>query len=107
MSDLKSAPSKKGSCEILLRLEMTTFSPKMSKFGYLGSTFLKTNVRFEISTFEIVYRQNLVNIKKMVHFDRKCLSLGIWALNFSKPMSDFKSAPSKKSLCKILLILES
>ena len=29
----------------------------MRKFGYLGSKFLKTNVRFEISTFKIGYRQ--------------------------------------------------
>ena len=29
---------------------------KMFNFGHLGSKFSKTNVRFEISTFEIDYR---------------------------------------------------
>ena len=32
----------------------------MAKFGHLGSKFWKTNDRFEISTFEILYRQNFV-----------------------------------------------
>ena len=32
----------------------------MLKFGHLDSKFSKINVRFEISTFEIAYRQNFV-----------------------------------------------
>ena len=32
----------------------------MSKFGYLGSKYLKTNVKFGISIFEIGCRQNFV-----------------------------------------------
>ena len=32
----------------------------MPIFGHLGSNFLKTNIRFEISTCEIGFRQNFV-----------------------------------------------
>ena len=59
MLDLKSAPSKLGTRKISLKdLKVNTFWPKMPKTGHLGSTFWKTNVRFEISTFEIVYMRN-------------------------------------------------
>ena len=51
----------------------------MLKFGDLGSKFLKTNVRYEISTLEIGYRPIFVKISKLILFDLKCPYLGIWA----------------------------
>ena len=67
----------------------------MSKFGYLGSKFLKTNDKFEISTFEIGYMKNFVKIRTLVHFGPKCQCLEIWARNFQKQMTDSKSPPLK------------
>ena len=66
----------------------------MPTFGDLGSKFSK-NVRFEISTFEIGYRQNFVKIKKVIPFGPKCPNLEIWAQTFGKRMPDLKSATSK------------
>ena len=57
----------------------------------MGSKFYKTNVRFQISTFEIACMQNFVKIKKLIHFGPK------W------PNSDLKSAPLKLGTEKILL----
>ena len=51
-------------------------------FGDLGSNFSKTNVRFEISTFEIAYKQNFIKINKVIVFGPKFLNFGIWARNF-------------------------
>ena len=79
----------------------------MLKFGDLSSKFSKTNVRFEISTFEIEYRQNFVKIRKLILFDLKCPYLVIWTQDSRKPMSDLKSAHSKQGTCKISLRLES
>ena len=67
----------------------------MPKIGHLGSTFWKTNVRFEISTFEIGDKGNFVKIRKLIFFDPKCPNLGIWAQHFGKQMPDLKSVPSK------------
>ena len=67
----------------------------MSIFGDLASKLSKTNVRFEISIFEIGYMQNFVKIRKLILFDPKCLNLGIWTQNFRKPISDYKSASLK------------
>ena len=64
----------------------------MSIFGDLASKLSKTNVRFEISIFEIGYMQNFAKIRKLILFDPKCLNLGIWTQNFRKPISDYKSA---------------
>ena len=69
--------------------------------------FSKTKIRFEISTFEIGYRQNFVKIRKLIIFGPKCPNLGIWAQNFQKQMANLKSAHSKKSTCEISLRLES
>ena len=44
----------------------------MPNFGDLGLKFLKINIRFEINTFEIGYRQNFVKIRKLILFDPKC-----------------------------------
>ena len=46
----------------------------MPKIEYLSSTFSKTNVRFEISTFEIGYMRNFVKIKNFEFeiFEKKC-----------------------------------
>ena len=65
----------------------------MPKSGDFGLTFLKTNDRFQINTFEIGYMQNLVNISKLILFDPKCPDLGIFARNFRKQMSGLKSTP--------------
>ena len=50
----------------------------MLKFGDFVLKLLKTNVRFEISTFEIVYKQNLAKLTKLKLFGPKCTNLGIW-----------------------------
>ena len=67
----------------------------MPSFGDLTSKCSKTNLRFEISTFEIGYMQNYVKIKKLITFGPKSLNLDVWAQNFSKQTSDLKLAPSK------------
>ena len=67
----------------------------MPNFVDFTSKCSKTNVRFEISTFEIEHMQNLVKIGKLILFDPKGLSLGIWAQNFGMQMSDLKSSPAK------------
>ena len=64
----------------------------MLKFEDLNSKFLKINVRFEISTFEIGYMQNFVKVRKLMLFDPKCPYLEIWAQTFQNPISDLKSA---------------
>ena len=51
----------------------------MLKFGDLGSKFLKTNVRYEISTLEIGHMPNSGKKSKLILFDPKCPYLGIWA----------------------------
>ena len=56
----------------------------MPNFGDLTSKCSKTNLRFEISTFEIGYMQNYVKIRKLIPFGPKVLSLGIWAHNLGK-----------------------
>ena len=67
----------------------------MLKFGNLSSKLTITNVRFEISTFEIEYRQNFIKVRKLILLDPKCPYLGIWAQNVRKPVSDLKSRHSK------------
>ena len=67
----------------------------------------KVNVRFEISNFQIVYRQDFVKIKKFILFDPKCPYLGIWAQNSWKPMSDLNLAHSKWCSSKVMLRFES
>ena len=37
----------------------------MLKFGDLGYKILKTNLKFEISTFKIGYKQNFVEIRNL------------------------------------------
>ena len=74
---------------------------------YLDWKFLKTNVRFEISTFEVANRQTVVKIKRLILFGPKFLNLGSWARNFWKQMSDLKSAPAKQHTRKISLRLDS
>ena len=77
---------------ISVRLDSWFFFPKTPKFGNLGSKVLKTNVWFEISTFETGYKQIFVKIKKLIPFGPKCLNLDVWSQNFRKQMSDLKSA---------------
>ena len=73
----------------------------MPKFEHLGSKYLKTNFRFEISTFEIVNRQIIVKIRNLILFDRKCPNSGIWAQNFQKTILNFKAGLSKQGADKI------
>ena len=63
----------------------------MLKFEDLISKLLKTNVRFEISTFEIVYKQNFYKQNKNVlgQMDK----FGHLVKTFGKLISDLKSAP--------------
>ena len=68
----------------------------MPKFGHLGSKYLKTNVKFEISSFEIGYLRNFVKIRRSIHVSPKCPNLGILAQNFQKQMANLKSAYLKK-----------
>ena len=49
--------------------------------SYKIPTFSKTKVKFEISTFEIGYSQNIVKIRKVIVFDLKCPNLGISKLS--------------------------
>ena len=51
----------------------------MTNFGHLGSKFLKTNVRFEVSTFEIGYVRNFVKIRELILFGPKHPNFGVWA----------------------------
>ena len=51
MTNLKSAHSKKGTCEISLRLESQYFRPKMPEFEHLGPKFEKRKVPEEIPDF--------------------------------------------------------
>ena len=53
----------------------------MLKVRDLSSKFSKTNVRFEISTFEIECEQNFVKIRKLILFDPKCPYLVVRAQN--------------------------
>ena len=55
---------------------LTLINPEKPEF----SKFLKTNVRFEVSTFEVVYLRNFIKIRKLILFDSKYPNLGIWAL---------------------------
>ena len=63
----------------------------MFKLGDLALKFLKTNVRFEISTFEIGYSQNLIKIRKLRLFGTNAFNL---VSKLLKPISDLKSTPS-------------
>ena len=67
----------------------------MPKFGYLGSKFSKTSVRFEISTFEIGYTQNFAMVIELILFGPKFSNFGTWAWNFWKIMSDLNPASPK------------
>ena len=80
---------------------------KIIRFGDLDVKCLKANVRIEISTFAIEYRQNVFNISNLILFDPKYPYLRIWAQNLQKSMSDLKSAHFKKTTCKILLKLKN
>ena len=56
----------------------------MLKFGNLRSQFSKTNIRFEISSFEIGFRQNFRKIKKMILLNAKMPLFGNLHSKFSK-----------------------
>ena len=66
--------------EIFVKIKkLIHFWSKMLKFWDFSSKFWKTNVRFEISTFEIGCKQNFVKIRKLLRLDPECPYLGIWA----------------------------
>ena len=58
----------------------------MPKIEYLSSAFSKTNLRFEISTFEIGYMRNFVKIKNFEFeiFENKCQILNQGHQNWVK-----------------------
>ena len=68
----------------------------MYKTGDSGSKYSKTNVRFEIRTFQIGYRKNFVKIKKIILFDPNSLNFEMWTQNFRKPVSDLKASLSNQ-----------
>ena len=68
----------------------------MSKFGDLGSKFLKTNVRFEISTIKIEHRRNFVKIRKLILFGSKCPNLSICTQTLKIESRKFKIFPVLK-----------
>ena len=74
---------------------MDTFWPKTPKFGDLGSKFLKTNVRFEITTFEIKFIPNFVKIRKLILFGPKYSNL---KTNVRFEISTFEIGYSQNSL---------
>ena len=51
---------------------------------------MKTKVRFEISTFNIGYRQNFVKIRKLILFGHKCPNFGDLGSNLSKTNVKFE-----------------
>ena len=61
-------------------------------WGFRIEIFEK-KVWFEISTFEIRYRQNFVKIKKLIPFGPKRPNLEVWAQTFRERMSHLQSAP--------------
>ena len=67
----------------------------MPKFGDLDSKFSKTNVRFEISTFEIGYIRKFVKIRELIIFWPKMSKFAHLGSKCSKTMPDLKSASSK------------
>ena len=56
----------------------------MHIFGNLSSKFSKVNVRFEISTFKVVYMRNFIKIEKLILFSSNYPNLGIWLQIFKK-----------------------
>ena len=58
-------------------MKVATFWPKMPILRNLGSKFSETNVRFEISTFELGYMQNFLKIIKLTLFGPKFGYLGL------------------------------
>ena len=67
----------------------------MLKFRSLESIFFTAKVIFEIITPETRYKQSFGKIRKSILLDPNFQSMGIWAQNFPKPMSDLKLSPSK------------
>ena len=57
----------------------------MFKFGDFSWKFSKANVRFDISTFKIEYRQNFVKIRKLIRFGPKCPNLIFLKVDISWP----------------------
>ena len=79
----------------------------MPKFGDLSLKVLKTNARFETSTFKNRIQASFIRITKIILFGPKCSNMGIWPQNFWKQMSDSKSVPWKYGRCESFLRLES
>ena len=62
----------------IIKNGLTLINPEKPEF----SKFLKTNVRFEVSTFEAVYIRNFVKIRKLIFFGPKYPNFGIWGRKF-------------------------
>ena len=54
----------------------------MPKFGDLSLKVLKTNARFETSTFKNRIQASFIRITKIILFGPKCSNMGIWPQNF-------------------------
>ena len=107
-SDLKSAPSKQDTGKNSLRLKVNNFSPKTPKFRNLGSKFSKTNVTFEFSTFEIAYMQNFFEIRKLILFGPKCLTLCIWTQNLkNESQQNFPGFPNFDIFGRFVILARS
>ena len=81
----------------LFRKSGKTFSDQVAERRHwigscnLGTRLLRTkNISFDVSTFEIAYRQNFFKSRKLTLFDAKCPHLRIRAQNFWKHVSDFE-----------------
>ena len=61
----------------------------------LGSKYLKTSVKIEISTFEIEYIQKFVKIRKLILFGPKCPNSNLWAPTFQNQITNLKLVHSK------------
>ena len=71
------------------------FWSKIPKFEDLGSKFSKKTGRYEISTFELGYKQNFVKMRKLILFGPTSPHLGIWARNCRKQIVRFEISTLK------------
>ena len=75
---------------------------KMPKFRNLGSKFLKTNVRFQITTFDIENMRSFIKIRKLILFGLKCPNLEIFARHL-REKNDRSEISTLKIWCRLIL----
>ena len=76
-------------------------------FADLGSTLLKTDIRFETSTFEKGAGKNIAKIKKLIFFWPKMLKFGILESKFFITKVRFEIITPETGYKQILVRLES